>query len=122
MAVVPCDRSCYCQSGDWRDAAVASFRVEKPIAYWVSQLGNDHYLRREMASKKLIEAGPPAIEDLVKVIDTGDLEVVERATHVIAEIAFARPPRDDGGAWDQLQLLADARGRPQGILREGCGR
>jgi len=79
---------------------------EKPIAYWVGQLGHDHYLRRETATKKLVEAGPAAIADLVQVIRNGDLEVVERATDVITEIALARAPDDDGGAWDQLNALA----------------
>lgn len=78
----------------------------KTIAYWVEQLGHDLYLRREMASKKLTDAGPAAIDDLVKVIRSGDLEVVERAMGVITEIALSRPPRDDGGAWDQLNVLA----------------
>ena len=49
---------------------------KKTISYWVEQLGHDLYLRREMASKKLIEAGPPAIDHLVEAIGTGELEVV----------------------------------------------
>lgn len=86
----------------------------KTIAYWVEQLGHDLYLRREMASKKLNDAGPAAIDDLVKAIRTGDLEVVERAMGVITEIAISRPPSDDGGAWDQLNVLAT-----QGAGRRG---
>ena len=93
---------------DAKDASplAKSGQEANTIAYWVEQLGHDLYLRREMASKKLTEAGPAAIDDLVKVIRTGDLEVVERAMAVITEIALSRPPRDDGGAWDQLNLLA----------------
>lgn len=84
----------------------------KTIAYWVDQLGHDLYLRREMASKQLIDAGPAAIDDLVRVIREGELEVVERAMAVITEIALSRPPRDDGGAWEQLNVLAtQAAGR-----------
>ncbi len=75
-------------------------------------MASDLYLRREMASTKLTEAGPAAIDDLVKVIRSGDLEVVERAMAVITEIALSRPPDDDGGAWDQLSALAtQAAGR-----------
>ena len=88
------------------DAAGAG-SIEKPsVDYWVTQLDNDHFLRREMATKKLIEAGPAAIADLVHVIREGDLEVVERATNAMTEIALSRAPSEDGGAWDQLNRLA----------------
>ncbi|MGI9473949.1 MAG: PDZ domain-containing protein [Rubripirellula sp.] len=76
------------------------------IDYWVSQLGHDHYLRREKASEKLVLAGVDAIPALVQVIRVGDLEVIERATEVLTEIAFARAPAEDGGAWEQLSRLA----------------
>ena len=91
-----------------KDAAeqTPSEPVAKTIAYWVEQLDHDLYLRREMASTKLADAGPAAIDGLVQVIRDGDLEVVERAMGVIREIALSRPPRDDGGAWDQLNTLA----------------
>ncbi len=81
--------------------------AEKSVGYWVKQLGNDHFLRREKATKELIKAGTGAIDELVAVIQTGDLEVIERATEVITEIALARPPSDDGGAWEQLSKLAE---------------
>lgn len=78
----------------------------KPSGYWVEQLGHDHFLRREMATRKLIEAGPEVIADLVAEVRHGDLEVVERAMGIITAIALARPPRSDGGAWDRLNELA----------------
>ena len=77
------------------------------IDYWVSQLGHDQYLRRERASTKLAEAGIAAIPALVKVIREGDLEVIERATEILAEIAFTHAPADDGGSWEQLSELAE---------------
>ena len=84
----------------------ASKDQSEAIAYWVGQLGHDHYLRREKASEKLLAAGVQAVPSLVSVIRTGDLEVIERATEVLTEIAFYRPPEEDGGAWEQLRLLA----------------
>ena len=81
--------------------------AEDSISYWVEQLDHDLYLRREMASKKLTDEGPAAIDALVAVIGTAELEIVERAMGVIREIALSRPPREDGGAWDQLNVLAD---------------
>jgi PDZ domain len=80
--------------------------AEENIAYWVEQLGHDQFLRRELATQKLVEAGPQAIPQLIEQIRSGNLEVVERATGAIAEIALARPPIGDGGAWDFLNGLA----------------
>jgi hypothetical protein len=76
------------------------------VEYWVEQLGHEHYLRREMASKKLVAAGPAAIDDLADAMRSGDLEVVERASAAIVEIAVACPPRNDGGAYKRLNTLA----------------
>lgn len=98
--------SAWSQPGAQGETSADRTEQSKSIAYWVTQLGNDHYLRREMATKKLIESGPEAIYDLVQVIGDGDLEVVERAMEAITEIALARVPDNDGGAWDQLSLLA----------------
>ncbi len=52
-----------------------------------SQLGHEHYLRREMASTKLVAAGPAAVDQLAEAIRSGDLEVVERAAAALVEIA-----------------------------------
>ena len=87
-------------------SAGASKDQLEAIAYWVSQLGHDHYLRREKASEKLLAAGVQAVPALVAVIRIGDLEVIERATNVLTEIAYYRPPEEDGGAWEQLRRLA----------------
>jgi hypothetical protein len=86
--------------------ASAQEHPENSIEYWVSQLGHEHYLRREMASKKLIAAGPEAVPLLADAVREGDLEVVERAADAIVEIAIERLPRDDGGAYDRLTTLA----------------
>jgi len=83
---------------------------EKPVSYWVTQLGHDHYLRREMASDKLIAAGPGAVDELAEVTRGGDLEVVERAAAVITAIALAHAPNEDGGAWDSLSKMASESG------------
>jgi hypothetical protein len=74
--------------------------------YWVGQLSHDQYLRRELATKQLIETGAEAIPAIVEVLKTGDLETVERAMSVICEIALAQPPDEDGGAWGVLNQLA----------------
>ncbi len=83
---------------------------------WVDDLGHDQYLRREKASRKLIEIGPVAIGSLVEATRSGDLEVIERALEVITEIAMVNAPADDGGAWDRLSALA-ATGTGQSASR-----
>lgn len=90
----------------------------KSIQYWVEQLGNESYLRREMASKTLVSAGAAAVGPLADVIRVGDLEVVERATAALIEIATDNMPREDGGAYERLRLLArQTVGRSASITR-----
>ena len=79
---------------------------DQSIEDWVEQLGHEHYLRREIASKKLVAAGPAAVDPLVQAMRSGDLEVVERASAALVEIAVASPPRNDGGVFDRLSTLA----------------
>ena len=76
------------------------------IAEWVDDLGHEHYLRRESASRRLVRVGPAALYELVRVVRSGELEVVERAIEVMTEIALARHPGEDGGAWDRLNELS----------------
>ncbi len=79
---------------------------EEEIAYWVSQLGSDQYLRRRRASRWLVEAGPATVPVLVSQLGNGDLEFTRRAIDVLQEVAFAQAPDEDGGAWGELQELA----------------
>jgi hypothetical protein len=76
------------------------------IDRWVNDLGHDQYLRRENANRKLVAIGTPAVQPLAAAMNTGDLEVIERAIDVITEIGFTKAPSDDGGAWDQLSRIA----------------
>jgi hypothetical protein len=96
-------------------AQVSAQQVEeKPLSYWVSQLGHDHYLRREIASKKLRDAGPDAVGLLIEATRSGELEVVEQAMAVVRAIALASMPDEDGGAWEQLSLVASQAGGRRG--------
>jgi len=81
--------------------------VPKDVTYWVSQLGDEHFLRRQKASQVLKEMGPVIIPELVAAMDTGDLEVIERSIGMIADFALTREPSEDGGAWHTLQTMAD---------------
>ena len=78
------------------------------IEYWIEQLDDDRYLRREAATEELIDAGPAVVEPLSEVLKSGDLEVTERAISVLQRIALTQPPAEDGGAWGKLRDLADS--------------
>ncbi|QDT05946.1 hypothetical protein K227x_43520 [Rubripirellula lacrimiformis] len=91
---------------------VSDGRAEGTVAYWVTQLNSDQYLRRETACQKLAEAGPKAVDDLIAVMKSGELETVERASDVLTRIAMANLPSEDGGTWDKLnQLETETVGR-----------
>ena len=75
---------------DGRSAARAAESTDDQITQikaWVQQLGHDQYYRRESATRKLITAGPPAIPHLTSAMRSGDLEVVQRAVSVMADVA-----------------------------------
>jgi len=120
--------TCFAVLATWAavSGAISDARAESPddpparvaqddpdaIANWVAQLNSDQYHRREMATQQLIKAGPEAIDALLNVLGSGELELVERATAVMTEIALAQPPAEDGGAWEKLSALAtDSTGR-----------
>lgn len=85
---------------------VTSPRSADPIAYWITQLSHEHYLRREKASQKLKELGPAVIPHLVTAMNEGDLEVIERSVAVISGFASSLAPADDGNAWRTLKTMA----------------
>jgi hypothetical protein len=85
---------------------VISGQDADPVAYWISQLSHEHYLRREKASQKLKELGPVVIPALTVAINTGDLEVIERSVAVISNFASSLAPADDGNAWETLNDIA----------------
>ena len=91
---------------------------EGSIDQWIQYLSADNYLRRERASRRLIKAGPEAVDALATAVQTGDLEVVERAAAAMMEIAISVPPRDDGGAYERLKRLSTQTvGRPASIAK-----
>ncbi|MGB7348006.1 MAG: PDZ domain-containing protein [Pirellulaceae bacterium] len=81
-------------------------KVERSPAYWVEQLQDEKYLRRETASKRLIEAGEAAVPALAAAIREGDLETTTRAVRVLSDLALHQAPDDEQGAWEVLTGLA----------------
>lgn len=78
----------------------------RSVEYWVEQLSSDHYLRRETAQKRLIQAGNDAVPALEKVLGKADLETTELAIRSLGEIALAQRPDDDSGAWAALDRIS----------------
>lgn len=85
---------------------VNSENASERVAYWITQLSHDHYLRRERASYQLKELGPVVIPSLISAMNDGDLEVTERSVAVISEFAISYAPSEDGNAWETLQNMA----------------
>ena len=75
---------------------------ERPLEFWVGQLGHDQYYRREVATAQLTEAGLAAVPILQRSIASGDLEATERAIVVLGKIALEQSPNDESGAWGVL--------------------
>ncbi|TWT94402.1 PDZ domain-containing protein [Stieleria varia] len=75
--------------------------------YWAEQLGHDRFLRRESATRELIQLGDAAVDPLVAVIDNGNLEVNQRAISILSAIALQQSPKEDDGAYGALLTLSD---------------
>ncbi len=80
---------------------------DRPLNYWVDQLSANQYVRREVATRRLAEAGIQAVPILLESIKSGDLEATERALQVLGKIALDQSPSDDTGAWQALNEMAD---------------
>ncbi|WP_419189076.1 PDZ domain-containing protein [Stieleria marina] len=91
---------------------------QRPLEYWIGQLQHDEYLRREAASKRLMEAGDDAVPILADAIGKGDLETTTRVVRVLSDLALKQPASDDGGAWGALlKLGSKSTGSRQAISR-----
>ncbi len=86
-------------------------RVEAPShqpSHWVKQLNSPQFLRRELASRKLVEAGAKGVAAIDDAMRSGDLETIERCVDILTEIALATPPDSDGGAFGSLEATAES--------------
>lgn len=70
-----------------------------------AQLADPSYLRREIATRQLVAAGAAAVAPLEQAIRGGDLEVVERASSILQDLATLESPGDTSAAWDALSRL-----------------
>lgn len=80
--------------------------TEKSAEYWAEQLGHDRFLRREAATRKLIAAGDTSVQPLLKVIESGNLEINQRAVLVLSALAGKQHHAADDGALLALRTLS----------------
>lgn len=71
----------------------------------VDQLADPSYVRREIASRQLLAAGEAAVAPLEAAMRQGDLELVERGSVILQDLAALEAPSKDNSAWDALSRL-----------------
>ncbi|WP_164100439.1 PDZ domain-containing protein [Candidatus Laterigemmans baculatus] len=71
----------------------------------VLQLAHPSYQRREVASRQLLAAGDEAVAPLEAAAREGDLELVERASVILQDLATLETPGEATVAWDALTRL-----------------
>ncbi len=80
---------------------------EQPLEYWLQQLSSDQYRVRQVASQKVLQFGDEAVQPLVTLTKSGQLEASERAISILQEIAARQAPDDEQGAYGALFSIAD---------------
>lgn len=78
---------------------------ETPPEQLVAQLADPSYLRREIASRQLLAAGEAAVAPLEAAMRRGDLELVERGTVILQDLAVLETPSENNSAWKALSRL-----------------
>lgn len=78
------------------------------LASYVKMLADPSYQRRELATRKLTDAGAEAIEPLEAAMLDGNLELIERASSILQDLALLETPDDAGQAWSSLERLQQA--------------
>ena len=88
-----------------RPADVSAEVIQK----WIAQLDSDLFIEREVATRRLIEAGQPAIASLAKAADGDRLETATRAVRVLLQLTEAEQIET---AREALAALAQLERRP----------
>jgi hypothetical protein len=87
-----------------RDGAGTADSGPRPeqVERWVRELNDDSFIRREIATTKLIEAGVDSIAPLVTALSENNLEVTTRAIHILRELALSNDPELEKAAHQTL--------------------
>jgi hypothetical protein len=87
------------------DQQVADATSSEDLQKYIAQLTDRSYQTRQSAARQLLSAGEAAVPLLVEAIQGGDLELVDRASLILQDLATLETPVDDGKAWDALSQL-----------------
>jgi len=79
------------------------------IAVWIAELDADQYLVREQATRKLLEAGRPALDALLVAAEGQRMEAADRAVWILRRLGRSA---DNGLAIAALERLVQIRSRP----------
>lgn len=77
------------------------------LEQWARQLGDDNYHVREHAAARLRRADIDAVDPIARSMASADMEIVERGSRILTEVAMSHAPDHDGGAWETLSRMAD---------------
>lgn len=78
---------------------------EGELEKYIEMLGAPSYQKRELASRKLVDAGIEAIAPLEAAMRGGNLELINRASTILQDLALMETPEDHGIAWKALERL-----------------
>ncbi len=81
--------------------------TERPLDHWLQQLSSDQYRVRQAASQKILQFGDEAVQPLVTLTKSGQLEASERAISILQALAARQAPDDEDGAYGALNTIAD---------------
>jgi len=93
------------------DAEPDSAPQTEEIGGWIQDLSSDDFEARKSATRKLVEAGKPAIEPLARAVDGNDLETTVRGMSVLTELARSADEDLRKSARAALEELAKSKNR-----------
>ena len=77
----------------------------KQLDDFVKQLADPSFRSRETAARRLIAAGTVAIEPLEQAVRGGNLEIIDRASLILQDLALLETPDSDTQAWSAIERL-----------------
>ena len=95
--------------------------TEKVVAELIKQLGDGSFKVREAAQKKLIEIGPPALDQVATAVKSEDAEVSRRAEEILKVISKQAASRNDEAIKKNLLWQLPLANLPTGHVRISKG-
>lgn len=95
-------------NSDKSPATKAAASAEE-IARWLNDLGSQDFTVRELASRKLVDAGEAAVEPVAQLSDTDNLELAMRGLFILKEQLQSKDDGVKADAKKALEKLATSR-------------